>query len=276
MLRTALFLALVGCPKPPPVETAVPPAPIPRDDVMAVVWTQTSAENDAVALTVFRSARMALDLALADPTWTAAVEQTGELAGLVPAIVVDVDETVLDNSPYQARLVRDGGHFEKATWGAWVDEAAAKPIPGAAAFLSDAKARGVDVFYVSNRDVSQEEATRANLAALGFPDAETLEHLRFRPADGDRSKTARRLEIEKTHRIVMMFGDNLFDFMEAEAPDLPARDGIVTDHAEWWGTRWFMLPNPMYGSWDDAVLSYTHPDASAAHEARVEALDPAR
>ena len=189
----AFAVLLVGCPKPTPVEPAAEPAEPPenRDDILAVTWVQTSAEVDALALSVYRSARPALDLALEDPQWTAALEQTGDLTGLTPAIVVDVDETVLDNSPYQARLVRDGGHFSGDTWGAWVDEAAALPIAGAVGFLSEAKSRGVDVFYVSNRSVSQEEATRKNLAAHGFPDAEDLEHFLFRPADGDRTKTTR-------------------------------------------------------------------------------------
>ncbi|MCB9677932.1 MAG: hypothetical protein H6737_22730 [Alphaproteobacteria bacterium] len=276
MLRYALVLALVGCPKPAPVAPVPVEAPAVRDDVLAVTWTNTSAEVDAVALTVFRSARASLDLALADPTWTAAVEQTGDLSALKPAIVVDVDETVLDNSPYQARLVLDGGSFGKDSWGAWVEEAKAKPLAGAAEFLTEAKSRGIDVFYVSNRDESQAEATRRNLAATGFPDAETLDHLRFRPAEGDRTKTTRRKAIEATHRIVLLFGDNLYDFVELDKADRAARDALVAEHADWWGVRWFMLPNPMYGSWDDAVLGYTHPDPAAAREAREQALDPMR
>ena len=137
MLSVA-WLLLVGCPKPAPVPMPdaaprdLPAAPPPRDDVQAVVWIQTSAEVDALTRTVYRAARHSLDLALDDPTWTAAVEQTGPLDGLTPAIVVDVDETVLDNSPYQARGVLDGTHFEKVSWGAWVAESQAPAVAGAA------------------------------------------------------------------------------------------------------------------------------------------------
>lgn len=269
-----LFL-LAGCPKPTPVP---PPAtmvemPENRDDILAVTWLQASVEAEALTSTVYQAARPALDLALEDPTWTAALEQTGDLEGLTPAIVVDVDETVLDNSPYQARLIRDGEHFSGASWGAWVDEANALPVAGALEFLSHAKARGVDIFYVSNRSVSQEEATRKNLAAHGFPDTEDLDHLLFRPAEGDRSKTTRRKTIEETHRIVLLFGDNLFDFVEADDPDAAAREALLTSHASYWGTRWFMLPNPMYGSWDDVLHGYGHPDAAQKHENRKRALD---
>lgn len=274
----SVLVTLVGCPKPLPVEPAaeVMVAAPPSDDVLAVAWVQTSAEADAVSRTVYAAARASLDVALGDGSWTAALEQTGPLDGLTPAIVVDVDETVLDNSPYQARMALDGTSFAKDTWGAWVDEAAARPIPGAAPFLVEAKERGVDIFYVSNRSEAQEEPTRQNLAAAGFPDTDDLEHFLFRPAEGDRSKTTRRLTIEQTHRIVMLFGDNLFDFVEPEAPDRAARAALVEEHAAWWGTRWFMLPNPMYGSWDDVIHGYAHPDAATKHEQRLKALDPAR
>lgn len=281
MLSVAWFL-LVGCPKPAPVPMPdaapqeVPAAPPPRDDVQAVVWIQTSAEVDALTRTVYRAARHSLELALDDPTWTAAVEQTGPMDGLTPAIVVDVDETVLDNSPYQARAVLDGTSFDRETWAAWVAEAQAPAVEGAATFLGDAKARGVDVFYVSNRSVDQEEATRQNLAAAGFPDTDDLEHFLFRPAEGDRSKTTRRKTIEETHRIVLLFGDNLFDFIEPEKPDVAARAALIDEHADKWGERWFMLPNPMYGSWDDAIHGYEHPDAATKHQQRKDALDPLR
>ena len=287
MTMTVILWFLVGCGKPVPpaaaveAEGAAPEAPVvaappPRDDLLAVTWVQTSAELDALTRTVYRAAHHSLDRALADPTWTAALEQTGALDGLQPAIVVDVDETVLDNSPNQARGVLDGTHFEKVSWGAWVAESQAPAVAGAAEFLSAAKAKGVDVFYVSNRSIDQEEPTRANLAAAGFPDTDDLEHFFFRPAEGDRSKTTRRRTIEATHRIVLMFGDNLFDFVEPEAPDRAARAELVDAHADWWGVRWFMLPNPMYGSWDDVLHGYEHPDAGTKHEQRREALDPMR
>jgi len=271
-----LLIALVGCPKPPPTPPASVEAVPPRDDVLAVTWVQTAAELDALTRTVYQAARASLDLALQDDSWTAALEQTGDLSGLSPAIVVDVDETVLDNSPYQARNILDGASFDRSSWGTWVDEASASPVAGAVDFLVEAKGKGVDIYYVSNRSKGQEEATRRNLAAHGFPDTDDLDHFLFRPAEGDRSKTARREVIEATHRIVLLFGDNLFDFVEPEAPDRATRDALVEEHAAWWGVRWFMLPNPMYGSWDDVLHGYEHPDPAVQHQDRIEALDPRR
>lgn len=274
MVRVALLL-LVGCPKPVAPPEAQPASAF-TDDLMAVAWVQTAAEYDATVLTVYQGAAAALERGLADPAWTALVEQTGEFATLPPAIVVDVDETVLDNSPYQARNVVDGAGFAKESWRAWVAEARGRGVPGASAFLQAADAKGVTVFYVSNRDADQVEPTRANLAALGFPDAEDGDTFLFRPAEGPSGKSLRRAQVATTHRVVLVFGDNLFDFVEADKPDRAARDALVADHLAWWGTRWFMVPNPLYGSWDDALVGYERPDAATRHRARIEALDPAR
>jgi acid phosphatase len=276
VLRPLALLVLVGCPK-APVETPAPPPAPPTDELSALVWIQTAAEHDAASLTAYHAAASALDRALADPTWTAAVEQTGDFAKLPPAVIVDVDETVLDNSPYQARLALDGTSFDPGTWNQWVADAKGRAIAGAAEFLTLARGKGVDVYYVSNRSADQQEPTRKNLADLGFPDTADLQHFLFRPADGPAAKTVRRAEIAKTHRIVMLFGDNLFDFVEADPPpDLAARDALVTTHLDWWGTRWFVVPNPLYGSWDDVLVGYGHPPADQRHEARKKALDPAR
>jgi 5'-nucleotidase (lipoprotein e(P4) family) len=267
---------LAACPKPALPVPEVAGCPV-QDDVMALAWVQTSAEYDAIALGAFNAAGPALDRALADPTWTAATEQTGDFAALPPAIVVDVDETVLDNSPYQVRNLEDGAAFEPASWAAWVGEGKARVVPGAAAFLAAAKAKGVDVFYVSNRDADQVEPSRANLAALGFPDTEDADTFLFRPAEGPSRKSPRRAQVAATHRVVLMFGDNLFDFVEGDEPDLAARDALVTDRLAWWGTRWFMIPNPLYGSWDDALAGYERGlPADARHARRLESLQDAR
>ncbi|MEQ1505930.1 MAG: HAD family acid phosphatase [Myxococcota bacterium] len=262
-----MFVAIAagGCAKPPP------------DDLMSLVWVQTAAEYDAAALATYHAAAGALDRALADPSWTAAVEQTGSFDALPPAIVVDADETVIDNSAYQARNHLDQRGFDPATWSAWVTAGEARAVPGAVAFLTSAHAAGVRVFYVSNRSAAQAEPTRANLAALGFPDTADLDTFRFRPAEGPGDKSTRRAAIAADHRIVLLIGDNLFDFVEVEAPAPPpdpaARDAMVEAHADWWGTRWFVVPNPLYGSWDDALVGYDHPAERVRHAARVGALD---
>src|SRR5687767_3909483 len=80
----------------------------PHENLNAVLWMQTALEYEATALQAYRLGQIQLDAALKEPRWTAAIEQPGDAAGLPPAVILDIDETVLDNSYYQARLVRDG------------------------------------------------------------------------------------------------------------------------------------------------------------------------
>jgi 5'-nucleotidase (lipoprotein e(P4) family) len=251
-----------------------------HDGLHAVAWFQTSAEFEASALATYNAATASLDRALADKKWTALVEQEGQkFAKLPPAVIVDVDETVLDNSAYQARLIADGGEFGRETWGAWVSEARAVAIPGAKEFLSAAAKKGVRVFYVSNRDAGdQAEHTRKNLAALGFPDADDLDTFYFRDeSKGWKQKSPRRLEVATKYRVVIVVGDNLFDFVEEDKPARERRAALVEERRAWWGTRWFMLANPMYGSWDEALIAYdARQPAGDKQRLRAAALDPVR
>src|ERR1051326_4687767 len=74
----------------------------PNDNLNATLWTQRSVEFKGNAMTVYALGKVRLDEALADKKWTAApVEQKGDYQNLPPAVVLDLDETVLDNSAYQ-------------------------------------------------------------------------------------------------------------------------------------------------------------------------------
>jgi acid phosphatase len=214
---------------------------------------------------------MQLDAALADPAWTAAIEQTGDASKLPPAVVVDVDETVLDNSYYQARMVRDNTAYSSATWDPWVMEAKATAIPGAREFAQYAHARGVTIFYVTNRTANLEEATRTNLAAEQFPlstDVDTVLTRGERPEWSASAKGPRRTHVAATHRILLLVGDDLGDFVVDAAGTPEERRGRTRMHEGWWGRRWIMLPNPTYGSWERAIIG----NAADQLEARRRAL----
>ena len=100
-----------------------------HERLYSTLWLQTSTEYYAIATQTYRAATEKLALALSDPSWTAATEQTGDFGGLPPAVVLDVDETVLDNSPYEARNIRTDSHYEPKSWAAWCGEATdTKPI----------------------------------------------------------------------------------------------------------------------------------------------------
>jgi acid phosphatase len=222
------------------------------------LWTQTSVEYRATALQSYRIAKEMLDQALDDPTWTAALEQTGDFADLPPAVILDVDETVLDNSFYEARLIEQGLEYASDTWNEWCNEAAAIPVPGALEFTRYADYKGVTVFYVTNRRHVVEEATKRNLQELGFPldsETDTLQTRGEKPEWGS-DKQTRRKEIGSRYRILLLIGDNFGDFVSgAEAP-IQVRNTLAERYSDYWGTRWIVLPNPQYGSWEDALIEY--------------------
>lgn len=251
-LAAGLVLLAACATAPAREEAAAPPAEHPL--LQSVLWVQTAAEYVAAAEQAFAAARAALPRALADTTWTAALEQSGDYAALPPAVIVDVDETVLDNSPFEAQLIRSGEEFDPARWSAWVDEAAAPPVPGALEFARAAERSGVTIFYVTNRDAPQEAGTRRNLEAAGFPLAEEEDVVLLR---GEREgwssdKSSRRAWVAERHRVLLVIGDDFNDFVFARLP-VEERDALVRRHADRWGERWIVLPNPMYGSWEGAV-----------------------
>jgi acid phosphatase len=270
ILAIATIQALTGC-------NAGPVRPKSHDAMFAVAWTQNSAEFQALCATVYAGARRHLDAALADTSWTALLEQGGaEFSTLPPALVIDLDETVLDNSAHAARLIVDHDEFvEDGNWRTWVEEAAAPEYPGAIEFLRSAARKGIRVFYVTNRRANVETATIANLKRLGapLPSGEEADVVLSRGDLGDDSsdKGARRTWIGRSYRVLMLIGDDLGDFLSAVKPTLgpgkaaptairteartllETRASRVRDFASHWGTRWFMLPNPAYGSWQSLV-----------------------
>jgi acid phosphatase len=246
--------------KPLPAPAAAKPAG-PNDNLNAVLWMQTSAEYGAVCETIYRAATARLDAALADAGRDALVpEERGNPAtGLPPAVILDVDETVLDNSPYQARLVANGKEYDDVSWDAWVAEKKAQPLPGVVAFTQAAAAKGITVLYLSNRDEHLQAATIANLKAVGLPVKDDSVFLGLGTfvegceQHGSEKNCRRRLAGQK-YRVLMQFGDQLGDFVQVLANAPKDRGQLAGKYRDWFGDRWWMLPNPSYGSWEPAVF----------------------
>lgn len=276
-----LTISLVACntvPTQPEAAPASVAAPA-HENLNAVLWMQSAAEYEATVRGVYAAARVSLDRALADPSWNALPdgERPDGFESRPPAIIVDADETVIDNSPYQARAIRDNLPFAQERWQAWVNERRARALPGAVEFTRDAAAKGVITYFVTNRDAPGEtEATIANLRALGFPIAEDASNVLLRgDARGPgREKSARRLWVGARHRVVLMLGDNLGDFMDGVSSSIAARQQLSAPYASWWGERWFMLPNPSYGSWESAAAIACEEIRKAA--TRLDAPEPAK
>jgi acid phosphatase len=250
----------------------------------ATLWQQTAVEYDGLTRGMYRLAEQMLTPALTDSTWTASLEQAEQGADAYrtkpPAVVLDVDETVLDNSPYQARLVLDNATYGSASWQAWCREASAAPVPGALEFTRTAEAKGVQVVYLTNRDAAVEEATRSNLQGLGFPmdpDEDVLLTQGEIPEWKASDKTPRRKAVAEQYRILLLIGDNFGDFAGEVDISIAERESRAETFDRYWGTRWIVLPNPQYGSWEGATYGFNY-DASSLQKLRDKhnALQPQR
>ncbi len=259
---TLALLAPAACTSrtaPPAAAPVAPPAAVASAKVPlpdSVVWFRTSVEYRAVTTQAYRLAALMLDRALADSTWTAALEQTGDFASKPPAVILDVDETALDNSESEERNVVEGASYNEARWADWCNERRATPIPGALEFTRAAAATGVAVFYVTNRDRALEQATRDNLAKYGFPldpARDTVLTRAERPEWSSSDKSSRRAMVAQDFRILLLIGDDFGDFVAGARGTLAARRALDQANAAMWGVKWIALPNPLYGSWKTAA-----------------------
>jgi acid phosphatase len=239
---------------------------------------QGAAEYAAGATGAYGMAARGMELGREDSTWTAATEQEGGYHRLPLAVILDVDETVLDNTPYQARLIQDGERFGPESWAAWVGEAGARAIPGALEFTRSAAEAGVTVFYVTNRDAPLEEATRSNLERLGFPLAADVDAVltRGERPDWSSDKSSRRRHVARRYRILLLIGDDLGDFVTVDGADPAERIALVEQNRERWGTHWIVLPNPMYGSWERSLLGFANLHDAEAQRLKRERLEASR
>jgi 5'-nucleotidase (lipoprotein e(P4) family) len=228
------------------------------EDLNAVLWFQTSVEYQASAAQTYHSAENALLRGLRDPHWTGALEQTSHFESLPPAVILDLDETVLDNSPYEARLVASGEPYSDAAWTKWANEESAGLVPGAMHFLKFARAKGVATIYITNRTcdaANPADPLVAVLRKLQLPTEPIAGRLFCAKDKNDKDKTARRAMCAAKFRILLLFGDQLGDFLQIppESATLEGRQKLYDAHQAMWGERWFQLSNPMYGSWEPAA-----------------------
>lgn len=242
-----LSTALMGCQQQPPA----------NDQLDAVLWTQTSIEHELIYRQVFASATRQLDAALADPTWDALPLPPRNLSGLPPAVVVDIDETVLDNVPLNARDILTYQVYSYDRWNTWVDQAKAQALPGAVEFLQAADKKGITVYYITNREHSQVQATVNNLRLRGFPVAHNEQVLAASTPTGHceqagYGKNCRRQWVASHARVLMLAGDSFGDFVQAEHNTLAEQRKAAAPYLAWLGQRWFLLPNPTYGNWYSA------------------------
>jgi acid phosphatase len=260
------LIVLVSCA--PRTAPAVAPASVTtagalcdtHEGLDAVLWMQTAAEYRALATAIYAHAGDILEGALQDRSWTAALEQTGGYASLPPAVILDLDETVFDNSAFQGQLVRDRRAYTEDAWREWVRLRRAAAVPGAEEFIRRAQRLDVAVFFVSNRAATDEDDTIANLRTLGI---ETTREALLSPGENGwtSDKAARREVIARSHRVLMLVGDDLGDFVPVAGLSIPERAALVDRYTARWLERWVLVPNPSYGSWSRALTPGVTDDA---------------
>tara|TARA_B100000085_G_C18433599_1_gene467818 strand:- start:89 stop:868 length:780 start_codon:yes stop_codon:yes gene_type:complete len=206
--------------------------------LQAQVWTQNSAEYRALCYQAFNAAKMNLD----------AIFFFEKKYDKPLAIIADVDETVLDNSPYDGKLILNNTSYNRESWVEWGNLEIAEAIPGSLDFLKYASEKNIEIFYISNRYSEQLESTVNNLKKLGFPDAKKSNVLLRN--DG-RSKSERRKSVFKNYEVIMLLGDNLSDFNDEFEEKLSTERTKYTDNlSSEFGTKLIVLPNPNYGDWE--------------------------
>lgn len=229
-----------------------------KDYTMAVAWQQHSGEYRALCFQAYNFARLSL------------TEQLKSADTIKPkCVVVDIDETVLDNSPFQGYELKNGVSYDLKDWALWTGKAAADTVPGALNFLKYAGSQKVETFYVSNRSEAEYKATLKNLQHFGFPDADEA-HLMVKSTTSD--KEPRRQKIMEKYTILLLCGDNLSDFSNVfyrEGKDTKAE---VEKAMEEFGTHFIVLPNPMYGDWEKLLYKGEHLNEVEKSKQRTEGL----
>lgn len=210
----------------------------------AAAWQQQAGEYKALCSQAYNLAQMRLDILLQQP-YTKPV-----------AIVTDIDETVLDNSPYQVHQALRNAEYSDSSWVEWTARVDCDTIPGALSFLRYAKSKGVAVFYITNRLEKERTPTLKDLQRWGFPDAAD-DHLTMKTTTS--GKEPRRNKVADKYEIVLLLGDNLSDFSAVfDKKPQEERNGLTENNSSMFGKKFIVLPNAMYGDWDGALYNYKY------------------
>lgn len=212
-------------------------------ETMGLLWMRTSAEYRALAYQGYNVAMNAVKMAVTDPS-----HQRKPLA-----IVLDADETVVDNTKLMGESIANGnGRFDAPWWRQAVHQGKSQAMPGAVEFLNEVHKQGVEIFYVSNRYAPVNlDVTIQNFKELGFPSVDKDHVLLF---EKDSDKQPRFDMIAKKYYVVVYMGDNAGDFpIGTKGKTLAERNAIIDAHKEDFGTTFVVFPNPAYGSWVSAL-----------------------
>jgi 5'-nucleotidase (lipoprotein e(P4) family) len=213
--------------------------------VWASLWQQRAAEYKALCFQAYNLAKLRLDAALKLKK------------GKPLAVITDIDETLLDNSPYDAQRAVANLDYDVKTWKQWTAKGIADTVPGAPSFFKYAASKGVTVFYITNRDEDERTGTTKNLNLYNLPNVDDA-HLLLK--QGTSSKEVRRQLVLKKYNIVLLCGDNLpdFDARYDNHPAEAARTSTTISLRAQFGDRYIVIPNPSYGDFEGALFKFNY------------------
>jgi 5'-nucleotidase (lipoprotein e(P4) family) len=213
--------------------------------IWASLYQQRAAEYKALCFQAYNIAKLRLDMAIA------------KHSDKPFAVVTDIDETLLDNSHYDAARAVQNLDYDEATWKEWTGKAVADSVPGAPSFLKYAASKGVTVFYITNRGQDERSGTLKNLKHFDLPFADSL-HVLFK--DKISSKEARRQQVLNTHNVVLLCGDNLpdFDALYDNQPSEASRAATTVKLSKEFGSRYIIIPNLSYGDFEGALFNFKY------------------
>lgn len=244
------------------------PARDTHEQLQGVLWIETAGEYWGAARSIYAGARSAIDRGLSDRKWTAAIEQTGNFGRLPAAVILDLDETVFDNSRFQGRMVLERKTYDADLWNTWVEAQSSSEVPGAVDFVHYAELKKVHVFFVTNRTAAQEPASIATLARMNI--VTTPDSVLSTNENGwnTSDKSPRRAFVAEKYRILALVGDDLNDFVSLVDQSSAQRLATARKNVARWGAQWFLVPNPIYGGWDRALTTGVSDDAAVLAKKR--------
>jgi 5'-nucleotidase (lipoprotein e(P4) family) len=240
----SVFLLACNGPKHLTGNTVVAPQNISLNGkLFSSLFQQRAAEYRALCLQGYNAARTRMD------NYTAQSAKP-------KAIITDIDETILDNSPYAVHQAWKGIEYMSADWYDWTDRSAADTMPGAASLLKYAASKNIVIFYITNREERERAATLKNLQRFNLPNADEV-HLLTR--QNGSSKEARRQQVMQNYEVELLMGDNLADLSALfDHKTEEERKANVDAVSSQFGTKFIIFPNPNYGDWESSLYKYNY------------------
>jgi 5'-nucleotidase (lipoprotein e(P4) family) len=223
------------------------------------LYQQRAAEYKALCFQAYNLAKLRLNEAL-------------KHKGKKPlAVVTDIDETLLDNSPQDAVRAINNQEFDLKAWKQWTAKGIADTVPGAPSFFKYAASKGVAVFYITNRDEDEREGTTKNLKLYGLPYADE-KHIILK--QGISSKEIRRQQIFAKYNVVLLCGDNLpdFDVLYDNKPSEEDRIAATEKLKKQFGSKYIVIPNPSYGDFENSIFKYNYKLSGAQKDSMIRSL----